>query len=593
MDERRLLVLSAILFSLALLALATIQSEASARGRTFYVSPEGNDLNPGTESRPWATISRGVSELGPGDTLVIRGGTYHEAIVINVSGTPDAPIEIKGAEGEVVIVDASGLGSNGITLAPGVSHVRILNLRVLGADVWCISLHGGNSHVHLEEVEAADCEVGIHMTTGYSGQQPANGPVDNVTVVRSLIHDNLYSGIDCTPGPCSDVTVAWSSIYGNGAEGGFGADGIGAESGERWAVIGCDIHHNGGDGVDLGSRNSLYGIFYAGVVDRCKVHHNGMEGVKLWTSGYVQNTAIYRNGLTGIDLVYSGEYMVLNSLVAFNSIENRAYSLVAGYPEPEPLAPQDDLRVRVYSSIFAFNGPRDEPVGIYIGAGVEFVEDHNIWYSRADSEIWLEGEQRDVTREDIASGAWTRATGNGAHSLTVDPEFVDPESDDYHLSPGSPAIDAGYLERYTPLDLDSARRPVGDGPDIGPYEFGGQPPGTPKPPMSPAQPGPGGVPSSTAPPATEPTGAATSSPTTEPGRASAGGLGGRTWAILGAAALASALAALALLRRRGGQGPGKADHRSEVLKKLEERYRRGEIPEELYRELRRKYGGGG
>jgi hypothetical protein len=55
-----------------------------------------------------------------------------------------------------------------------------------------------------------------------------------------------------------------------------------------------------------------------------------------------------------------------------------------------------------------------------------------------------------------------------------DPGFVDatPGVNDFHLSPGSPAIDAGLDLSALGLitDLDGTKRPHGDGYDIGPYE---------------------------------------------------------------------------------------------------------------------------
>ncbi len=581
--------------ALAALLLLAPHAAAGGQGRVYHVSPGGSDSNPGTESRPWATISRGVAALGPGDRLVIHGGTYHEVVDINVSGTPDAPIEIVGAEGELVTVDQSGFGSSGVIFRPGVSYVRFGNLRLVGADVWAVSLEGNNSHIELFRLDISGAEVGIHMTVGESGQWPIYGPVDNVTIEESAIHDNLYGGIDCTPGPCSDVRISWCSVFNNGAEGDFGGDGISAESGLRWGIFGSDVHHNGGDGIDLGSRTSLYGFPYSlglYLVKRCRVHHNGMEGVKLWKEGDVDTSEVYRNGLTGIDFIYEGEYRVFSTLVAFNSVESRAYSLSAGYPEPEPLAPQSGISLTIYNSIFAFNGPREAPVGIYVGEGVvEFVEDYNIWYSRSDSEIWLEGEQRDVTWDDITSGAWTRESGQGGHDIVADPMFVDPESDDFHLREGSPAIDAGLSEWAPRLDIEWGER-VG-APDIGPHEFGSIPTGRPGAPDDvlawAGAPQPSASPS-TAPP-TQPQ--ATEGPTPAP--RGAGGEGGGRAPLLGLAVVlvAAVGVALAAAARRGPGRPGAriSSERERKLALLEERYRSGEISRETYEELKRKYGG--
>ncbi|CAG0931818.1 putative outer membrane protein PmpB [Thermoflexales bacterium] len=57
----------------------------------------------------------------------------------------------------------------------------------------------------------------------------------------------------------------------------------------------------------------------------------------------------------------------------------------------------------------------------------------------------------------------------GAHNLNANPRFVNPATSDYHLSPGSPAADAGTNVGVT-TDLDGVTRPQGSGYDIGAYE---------------------------------------------------------------------------------------------------------------------------
>lgn len=43
----------------------------------YYVAVDGNDSNPGTKSKPFATVQKAQSAVSPGDTVYIRGGTYH------------------------------------------------------------------------------------------------------------------------------------------------------------------------------------------------------------------------------------------------------------------------------------------------------------------------------------------------------------------------------------------------------------------------------------------------------------------------------------------------------------------------------------
>ena len=76
---------------------------------TYYVDGGkrgASDNNPGTEARPWKTIGRGTQSLQPGDTLLIRAGTYRETVILRRSGTEAEPIRIRaypGDEGKVII----------------------------------------------------------------------------------------------------------------------------------------------------------------------------------------------------------------------------------------------------------------------------------------------------------------------------------------------------------------------------------------------------------------------------------------------------------------------------------------------------------
>lgn len=90
----------------ALLASATVLLAGEV-----FVCPTGDDGNPGTVDRPFRTIQRGVRDLQPGDTCLVREGIYREAAVLTASGTAEAPIRIRAYPGERVLLDGTeGLG---------------------------------------------------------------------------------------------------------------------------------------------------------------------------------------------------------------------------------------------------------------------------------------------------------------------------------------------------------------------------------------------------------------------------------------------------------------------------------------------------
>jgi hypothetical protein len=53
----------------------------------FYVSPRGDDSNPGTDKTRWRTIQHAADVATAGSTVNVRGGTYEERVTINVSTT--------------------------------------------------------------------------------------------------------------------------------------------------------------------------------------------------------------------------------------------------------------------------------------------------------------------------------------------------------------------------------------------------------------------------------------------------------------------------------------------------------------------------
>lgn len=254
----------------------------------YHVSPSGNDANSGTEENPWRTIQYAADSVASGDTVYIHAGTYSESVVISVSGAAGAPITFIAAQNEAVTIKGD------ITIVRGTSYLNISNLTVRDFSIWGISLNGDNRHIKLSGLIIIGGECGVHFTWGYSAQPPAEGPVSDISLEDSVIKNSIYTAVDCTPGPCNQMIFRNLEITGAGiaAESSWAADGIAVERGKDIIVEGCYIYDNGGDGIDLNSRDfdgNISGI----IVRRNKVVRNRRNGIKLWAGGKMENNVLW------------------------------------------------------------------------------------------------------------------------------------------------------------------------------------------------------------------------------------------------------------------------------------------------------------
>ncbi len=94
---------------LILIAFCMAVPPSAVWAATYYVdgdNPNARDAGRGTEARPWKTISGGTRHLQPGDTLLVKAGTYRETVILTQSGTAARPITIQaypGHEGQAII----------------------------------------------------------------------------------------------------------------------------------------------------------------------------------------------------------------------------------------------------------------------------------------------------------------------------------------------------------------------------------------------------------------------------------------------------------------------------------------------------------
>lgn len=86
--------------SQALLAALMIGLGTSASmGLEYHVAVNGNDANSGAREAPLRTLQRAADVARAGDTVLVRGGTYAERVVVKSSGEFGRPITFRPEPG--------------------------------------------------------------------------------------------------------------------------------------------------------------------------------------------------------------------------------------------------------------------------------------------------------------------------------------------------------------------------------------------------------------------------------------------------------------------------------------------------------------
>jgi len=150
----------------AVLSLVMLSGLPSAAERTLHLSPTGDDANPGTAERPWATLEHAAAQVGPGDTVVLEAGEYSGVFAPARGGDAEAPLTIRAAaRREAVLTGAPGQFA--ISLQE-LSHVRLEGLTVRTADApgghWLRV--DGCREITVEDtrMEETDVSLGLHIT---------------------------------------------------------------------------------------------------------------------------------------------------------------------------------------------------------------------------------------------------------------------------------------------------------------------------------------------------------------------------------------------------------------------------------------------
>ena len=151
----------------------------------LYVTPRGDDTNPGTRDAPLRTIGAAARRAGPGMTVHVAPGTYFETVKTTESGGANAPIRyVSSVKWGAKIV---GSGTEAVWENRG-QHVEIAGFDISGSGRIGILNRGSwvrmaNNHVH-------DLAVSGGCTgNGGAGIFNANYKGSDGEITGNVVHD--------------------------------------------------------------------------------------------------------------------------------------------------------------------------------------------------------------------------------------------------------------------------------------------------------------------------------------------------------------------------------------------------------------------
>jgi hypothetical protein len=427
--------LRVFLFSTLSLAMLTkpavlTSSAYAAGGNNYYVdSLAGSDKNSGTsESEPWASLAPvHARNFQPGDVIHFkRGSSWTGGLVIDDSGVEGNPILFKayGSGDKPIITNPGSWDSNRWSSAVKINAdwVVVEDMLVRDAHEAGVFILGGSDHNVVRNIEATDVGTGVVISGQYN------------LITQSHLHD---------------LRMIYNS---QGGDDDFGAVAVALYSSNN-EISYNTIENCIAPSYDYGTDGGVVEIF--GIVNNNYVHHNwsafndgflevgGRPGeATSYDNTFAHNVSINNGLFAFIHLAGASNFgsdvqnlrVYNNTIVEFDSKQYSVFSFW-GSPTAETFKLRNNV---IYT---------DRRVSDYSG----FTHDHNLYY-RTDGSTDL---------------GFSLGEGEGI----ADPLFVDVYGEDFHLQPGSPAIDAGVDLGFS-LDFDNGSVPAGAAPDIGAYENG-------------------------------------------------------------------------------------------------------------------------
>lgn len=370
-------------------------------GGTYYVSPDGDDENPGTEAEPWRTMYHAAYSAQRGDTVIFEDGLYEETRVayFEESGTETEPILFKSRNKHGAVIKYMNMPTTKIYIR-GKSYITLQDFEITqnrkGVDTTDILIRVVNdtNYIHI-----IGNKIHHAFEDGVKGSHTSN-----MLVEGNYIYDITHEGVDFVN--VKDSTMRNNEVYD------VERNGLLAKGGSENILIYNNYVHN----ANVMMRGS--GIYLGGQTDPVSTADPSVNGFEMWNGLAYNNVVIselpglLRQGIT---------FMGSKDSAAYNNIVIGAkYNI--HFWEPNNVAIGWDWNPPNVNAVFKNNiivGATVDGLGI-VQTPDNLVHDHNLYYGNA-------------TEPSEANGVYG------------DPLLADPYNGNWHLGYGSPAIDAGEV----------------------------------------------------------------------------------------------------------------------------------------------------
>jgi len=415
----------------------------------YYVNATtGNNSNTGLSvDKAFKTLQRAADKTVAGDTVFVMNGTYvkdnswsSDVVIENSSGTPEKWIVWINYPGHQPLISFDCW--------------RAFNIQGSYIEVIGLTIKGNNSNITLEQAlnQPKSC---ANPTGSFDGRFNGNGiSVDG----RNGARFHHFGIKNCTVYDCggagitfiqSDyITIKNNIIYN-------------CSWYTLWSTSGISLWQNWNSDHETGVKNIIrnnicYGnrqyvpaiAFNCGftdgngiIIDDSENTQNGSTLGSYKGRTLIENNIVYKNGGSGIHTYKSKHVGIINNTAYLN---DQSPELNQG----EIFANSSD-DIRMFNNILV--APANKRINSNYNNGKSIVYSNNLHFG---------GNATAITGTNLVKG---------------NPLFADAENNDFHLLQGSPAIDKG-IDSLTGvaapvIDFSGKDRPIGEGFDIGAYEF--------------------------------------------------------------------------------------------------------------------------